>query len=38
MLAYDIGSQADAEKLKRLASRVSAMLTRLMARLEDIRP
>jgi four helix bundle protein len=36
--AYDIGSHTDAEDLKRLASRVSAMLTRLIARLEDERP
>ena len=34
LVAYDIGSRADAEKLKRLASRVSAMLTRLIARLD----
>lgn len=38
LLAYDIGSRADAERLKRLASRVSAMLTRLIARLDDMRP
>lgn len=38
LIAYDIGSRADAERLKRLASRVSAMLTRLIARLDDMRP
>ena len=38
LLAYETGSQADAEVLKRLASRVSAMLTRLIARLDDLRP
>ena len=34
LLVLDIGSQTDAEQLKRLAGRVSAMLTRLIARLE----
>lgn len=38
LLAYEIGSPVDAETLKRLASRVSAMLTRLIARLQDERP
>src|SRR5262249_53775378 len=38
LLAYDLGSRADAETLKRLASRVSAMLTRLMRRLDEMRP
>jgi four helix bundle protein len=38
LLAYDIGPRADADSLKRLASRVSAMLTRLIARLQDERP
>lgn len=38
LLAYDIASRADAETLKRLASRVSAMLTRLIARLDELRP
>ena len=38
LLAYDIGSRGDADTLKRLASRVSAMLTRLIARLHDERP
>ena len=37
LLAFDIGARVDAETLKRLASRVSAMLTRLMARLDDRR-
>jgi four helix bundle protein len=37
LLACDIGPRADAETLKRLASRVSVMLTRLMARLHDER-
>ena len=34
LLAMAIGSPADAQELKQLASRVSAMLTRLIARLE----
>jgi len=34
LLVLDIGSQTDAEHLKHLAGRVSAMLTRLIARLE----
>ena len=34
LLAMGIGSPADAQELKQLASRVSAMLTRLMARLQ----
>jgi four helix bundle protein len=38
LVAYDIGSRGDAETLKRLASRVSAMLTRLIARLDEMRP
>jgi four helix bundle protein len=38
LLAYDIGSRADAETLKRLASRVSAMLTRLIGRLDKMQP
>jgi four helix bundle protein len=38
LLAYDIASRADAETLKRLASRVSAMLTRLIGRLDERRP
>jgi len=38
LLAYDLGSRADAETLKRLASRVSAMLTRLIARLDSMQP
>jgi four helix bundle protein len=38
LLAYEIGSRVDADTLKRLASRVSAMLTRLIARLQDERP
>ena len=38
LVAYDIVSRADAETLKRLASRVSAMLTRLIARLDTMRP
>ena len=37
LLAYDIGARPDAETLKRLASRVSAMLTRLIARLDEMR-
>lgn len=38
LLAYDLVSRADAETLKHLASRVSAMLTRLIARLDPTRP
>lgn len=38
LLVFDIGARVDAETLKRLASRVSAMLTRLVARLDDMRP
>ena len=38
LLAYDIGSRADAETLKRLSSRVSAMLTRLINRFHDEPP
>ncbi len=38
LLAYDIAPRADADSMKRLASRVSAMLTRLSARLQDERP
>ena len=34
LLAMAIASPADAQELKQLASRVSAMLTRLIARLE----
>lgn len=37
LLDYDLSTQADAETLKHLASRVSAMLTRIIARLDDIR-
>jgi four helix bundle protein len=37
LLAYAIGSRAEAERLTRLASRVSAMLTRLTARLDNER-
>jgi hypothetical protein len=36
LLAF-IGSRADAEMLKSLASRVSGMLTRLIARLDGMR-
>jgi four helix bundle protein len=35
LVVLNMGSAADADELKRLASRVSAMLTRLIARLED---
>lgn len=35
LVALNMGSAADAEQLKHLASRVSAMLTRLIARLAD---
>ena len=38
LLAFEIGAPTDAEALKRLASRVSAMLTRLIARLDGTRP
>jgi four helix bundle protein len=38
LLTYGIGSRRQAENLKGLASRVSAMLTRLMARLDNMRP
>jgi hypothetical protein len=38
LLAFEIGAPTDAEALKRLASRVSAMLTRLIARLDGMRP
>ena len=34
LLAMAIGSPVDVQELKQLASRVSAMLTRLIARLE----
>jgi four helix bundle protein len=34
LLGYGIGSPADGQTLKQLASRVSAMLTRLIARLD----
>ena len=34
LLVLDIGTRPDAEQLKHLAGRVSAMLTRLIARLE----
>lgn len=37
LLAFEIGAPTDAEALKRLASRVSAMLTRLIARLDRMR-
>ena len=37
LLAYDIGSREEVEELKHLAARVSALLTRLIARLEDQR-
>lgn len=37
LLAFEIGAPTDAEALKRLASRVSAMLTRLIARLDGVR-
>ena len=35
LFAYDIGSRLDAEQLKHLTARVSAMLTRLIARLDE---
>ena len=35
LLAFTLASQVGAEELKHLASRVSAMLTRLISRLED---
>jgi four helix bundle protein len=38
LLAYNISSRNDADTLKRLASRVSAMLTRLIRRLDEMRP
>jgi four helix bundle protein len=38
LLAFEIGPPPDAETLKRLASRVSAMLTRLILRLDRMRP
>ena len=38
LLAFQIASRTEADALKELASRVSAMLTRLMARLERMRP
>lgn len=38
LLVYDIGSRANVETLKRLASRVSAMLTRLIERLDTAGP
>jgi len=38
LLTYDLGSRDGAEELKHLASRVSAMLTRLIGRLEHEQP
>ncbi len=35
LLAYGIGSRPDAEQLRRLTARVSAMLTRLITRLDE---
>jgi four helix bundle protein len=38
LLAFEIGPPPDAEALKRFAARVSAMLTRLIARLDRLQP
>ena len=38
LIAFEIGGRADAERLKRLAARVSAMLTRLIGRLDGMGP
>jgi four helix bundle protein len=38
LLAYEIALPGDVERLKSLASRVSAMLTRLIARLDTLQP
>jgi four helix bundle protein len=35
LLAYDIASRPDTEQLRRLSARVGAMLTRLIARLDE---
>ena len=35
LVVYDIGARVDIEQMKSLASRVSAMLTRLLARLDE---